>query len=211
LEYDYYPATADSPDAVQVLVLMHGRGANRHDLAGLRGPLPSDWHLVLPDAPHPGAPWGYGPGRAWYRFLGEDRPELESLQASMSELDSLLDALPARVGGSIEHLVVGGFSQGGTTGHSYALTRPDRVSGVLNFSGFLASNVPVSPESVSGKRFFWGHGMDDPAIPFALAVRGRAALRAAGADVEARDYGIGHWIDEGELRDATSWLGQFIN
>jgi phospholipase/carboxylesterase len=188
---------------------MHGRGANRHDLAGLRESLPSDWHLVLPDAPHSGAQWGYGPGRAWYRFMGEDRPEMESLSVSMDALDGLIEGLAARVGGTVSRLVVGGFSQGGTVGHGYALTRPDRVAGVLNFSGFLPSTVPLSPNVVEGTRFFWGHGVDDASIPFALADRGRAALRSAGAQLEARDYAIGHWIDEDELRDAGLWLSGF--
>ena len=209
MEYDYYPATSVTPGAGRVLVLMHGRGANRHDLAGLRGALPSDWHLVLPDAPHAGAPWGYGPGRAWYRFLGEDRPDPESLSASLAALDGLIEGLPARVGGSLSTLVMGGFSQGGTVGHGYALTRGDRVAGVLNFSGFLPSGVTVDAGAVSGKRFFWGHGLSDPAIPFSLAVKGRATLRGAGADLEARDYPIGHWIDDAELRDAGSWLDGF--
>ncbi|NIQ58758.1 MAG: hypothetical protein GWN71_36930, partial [Gammaproteobacteria bacterium] len=52
-----------------MLVLLHGRGADERDLSGLRAHLPPGLGLVLPRAPFPGAPWGYGPGWACYRFL----------------------------------------------------------------------------------------------------------------------------------------------
>ncbi|HEV2736197.1 MAG TPA: hypothetical protein VGV85_15215, partial [Longimicrobiaceae bacterium] len=77
------------------------------------------------------------------------------------------------------------------------------------FSGFLADHPTVSatPATVKGTRIFWGHGTDDPQIPIGLAVEGRAALRAAGADLEARDYRMGHSIEAEELADAVRWAG----
>ena len=53
---------------------------------------------------------------------------------------------------------------------------------------------------------FWGHGRHDGSIPFAWGEAGRAALRAAGAQVTARDYPIGHGISPAELRDLAGWL-----
>jgi phospholipase/carboxylesterase len=62
-------------DGAPLLVLLHGRGADRFDLLEL-GPLLAPGAVVVtPQAPFPGLPWGYGPGWAWYRFLGRDRPE----------------------------------------------------------------------------------------------------------------------------------------
>jgi phospholipase/carboxylesterase len=211
LSYDYWrpdlPTPAGAP--VRVLILMHGRGASRKDFAPLQKRLPRAWHVVVPDAPHPGLQWDYGSGFAWYRFLGEDRPDGASLAVSLASLDALAARLPAIVGAEPTHVVVGGFSQGGTMGHAYALTRPGAARGVLNFSGFLPSTIALSPEAIRDTRFFWGHGLQDPSIPFPLAAKGRAALRAAGAELEARDYAIGHWIDPDELRDASIWLSAF--
>ena len=45
-------------------------------------------------------------------------------------------------------------------------------------------------------------------VPFELAVQGRASLTAAGADLEARDYEIGHWIDAAEIIDMVEWARQ---
>lgn len=213
LEYDYVEARGASAvhktARVPVLILMHGRGANRQDLAPLVRSLPNDWHVVLPDAPHAGAAWGYGPGRAWYRFMGDDRPEQESLDASLGALDALIASLPSIIGAAPTHLVLGGFSQGGTMGNAYVFTgaeRAKRVAGVLNFSGFLPSTVDVTKEAASSARFFWAHGTQDSSIPFAFATKGRAALAGIGADVEAHDYDIGHWIDPEELLDASAWM-----
>jgi phospholipase/carboxylesterase len=208
LEYDYI-APRSAGARVPVLILMHGRGANRQDLAAVASRLPSEFHVILPDALHPGAPWGYGPGRAWYRFMGEDRPEGESINASLVALDELIERIPSIISASPTQLVLGGFSQGGTMGNAYVFTgaeRARRVAGVLNFSGFLPSTVDVTSEAAAQTRFFWAHGTQDPSIPFSLAVKGRAALAAVGAKLEAHDYDIGHWIDPLELRDASAWL-----
>jgi phospholipase/carboxylesterase len=195
-------------DGAPVAILLHGRGSHRGDLQGLRPGLPAGTMVVTPQAPHPGAPWGYGPGWAWYRYLREDRVDAETLRQSLEALDGFLDTLeeilPVKPGPTF----LGGFSQGGTTSLAYALTRPGRVQGILNFSGFLVDDptIPLTPEATGGLRVFWGHGTGDPAIPFPLGERGRERLRAAGADLTTGDYPIGHWIDAAELDDARRWM-----
>lgn len=195
-------------EGATLVVLLHGRGSDEQDLLGLAGHLPQGTLLVAPRAPFPGAPWGYGPGWAWYRYQGEDRPEPESFEQSQRELAELLQALPGELPVRPGRVVLGGFSQGGTMSLGYALRNPGAVDGVLNFSGFLPSHPTVrpAPDSVRGTRFWWGHGRADPNIPFALAERGRAALLGAGADLAAHDYAIGHWIAPEELQDAVGWM-----
>jgi len=164
--------------------------------------------VVTPQGPHPGAPWGYGPGWAWYRYAGEDRVEGATLGESLSALDRFLETLPSLLPVAPGPVFLGGFSQGGTTSVAYALTRPGSVAGVLNFSGFLVDDplVPVNPEAVGDTPIFWGHGIGDPNIPHALAERGRSRLLEVGAHLDARDYRIGHWIDPQELADAGGWM-----
>jgi phospholipase/carboxylesterase len=207
LEFEsYIPEHAE--DGTPVIVLLHGRGSNRADLMRLQPHLPAEAIVVAPEAPFPGTPWGYGPGSAWYRFLGRDRPEPESFEEGQRELDSFLQALPEHLPVQPGPLILGGFSQGGTMSLAYALRNPGRVALVLNFSGFLADHpsVAATPATVDGTRIFWGHGTADSSIPFELAREGRAELANAGADLEARDYPIGHWIDPVELEDAVEWI-----
>lgn len=190
------------------LVLLHGRGANESDLAPLGRELAEGSALVLPRAPHPGAPWGYGPGWAWYRYEGEDRPEVESFRTSQEALSELLTGLPDVLGYTPGRVVLGGFSQGGTMSLGFALQNPGVIRHVMVFSGFLPDHpdITTTPETVAGSDFWWGHGTQDPAVYHQLAVRGRSALRGAGADLEARDYPMGHGISPQELEDASEWL-----
>jgi phospholipase/carboxylesterase len=201
----------DSPqaaDGTPVLVLMHGRGADPSDLAPLRGVLPDRLALVLPRAPHSGLPWGYGPGWAWYRYEGGTRPEPDSFRVSQGALDGLIGDLPGVLGYRPGPVVVGGFSQGGTMALGHALRNPGVVPAVLVFSGFLPDHPDVSAtaETVEGTAFWWGHGIADPAVVHGWAVAGRSALVEAGADLEARDYPIGHAISPDEIHDAVTWL-----
>ena len=190
------------------LVLLHGRGSNMFDLHQFARMLPEGWNLVSPQAPFPGAPWGYGPGWAWYRYLAQDRVDESTLARSLEELEALLEDLPGILGTDPGPLVLGGFSQGGTTATAYALTHPGTVPMVLNFSGFVvdAAGVPVTRSAVEGTRFFWGHGRMDPAIPFPLAEKGRARLLEAGADLQIFDHLSGHTITAEELDAAIQWI-----
>lgn len=202
----------DVQDGAPLVVLLHGRGSDRHDLLGLAPRLAPGAVVVTPEAPFSGLPWGYGPGWAWYQFLGGNRPEPESFEKSQTVLGEFLagirEKLPVRTG----TLALGGFSQGGTMSVAHALRNPGTVPLVLCFSGFLADHptVRAEPATVAGTRFFWGHGTMDPAIPFALGEEGRAALRASGATLETRDYPIGHGISPEEAADARRWLERTV-
>lgn len=195
-------------DGRPVVILMHGRGADLTDLTPLRRAFPDEMTIVFPRAPHPGAPWGYGPGWAWYRYEGGDRPEPESFRLAQAALDGLVSGLPELLGFEPGSVVAGGFSQGGTMALGHALQNPGAVAAVLNFSGFVPSHpdVEVTPEAVGETAFWWGHGTRDPAVPYQLAVRGREALREVGARIEAQDYPMGHAISPEELDDAITWL-----
>lgn len=199
------PETGDGATAA---VLLHGRGSHRGDLQALRPHLPDAWTLVTPQAPHPGHPWGYGPGWAWYRYLAEDRVEEAGLGWTLGALDRFLDRLPQALGFRPGRLVLGGFSQGGTASMTYAVTRPGRVHGVLNLSGFLPDSRLVSADALAALEtpVFWGHGTRDPNIPHHLAVKGRSRLAEAGVALTARDYDIGHWIDPQEVADAVAFV-----
>ncbi|HEX6371062.1 MAG TPA: alpha/beta fold hydrolase [Longimicrobium sp.] len=198
----------EARDGAPLVVLLHGRGTDRFDLLNLAPLLAPGAVVVTPEAPHSGTPWGYGPGWAWYRYLGGNTPEPQSFEQSQQALAEFLAALPARLPVRTGPVVLGGFSQGGTMSVGYALRNPGAVPLAMCLSGFLADHptVRATPDSVRGTRFFWGHGTMDPAIPFAMGEQGRAALRAAGAELETRDYPMGHGISPDEARDVREWM-----
>jgi phospholipase/carboxylesterase len=200
-------------DTGPVLVLLHGRGSDERDLLPIGRMLHPDATTVSVRAPFPAAPWGYGPGYAWYRFLGGTTPEPESFGGGQDALVAFIDSLPALLGRTGFPIVLGGFSQGGTSSLAFMMRNPGRVRGVLVFSGFLADHpsVEVTPVRVRDTPIFWGHGTADTAVPFAVAQAGWAELEAAGARIETHTYrGMAHSINEAELRDAASWLNALL-
>ena len=116
--------------------------------------------------------------------------------------------LPAQLGLQPGRVVLGGFSQGATTSLAWALANPTRVSDVLVFSGFLVASPPILARGKAAPdiRAFWGHGTRDPSIPLVMADRGRQRLLEAGADLETKNYEIGHWIAPEEISDAMAFL-----
>lgn len=198
----------EAADGATVAVLLHGRGSHRGDLQALRPHLPEGWVLVTPQAPHPGHPWGYGPGWAWYRYLSDDRVEEKGLKLSLAALDAFLNELPTLLRLRPGRVILGGFSQGGTVSLAYTLAHPRAADAALVFSGFLAATPSLSDEALAAARtpVFWGHGTRDANIPLALAQGGRERLATAGVTVAARDYDIGHWIDPAEVADAVAFV-----
>ncbi len=207
LEYDLsLPKGTRVADTVAVL--LHGRGSHKGDLQGLAPLLPSNWALVTPQAPFVGAPWGYGPGWAWYRHAGENRLIEDTLTSSMASLDDFLRALPELLEFTPKSLILGGFSQGGTTSLSYAMTRPGVVDAVWNFSGFVHAGLtlPSGERAKTATPIFWGHGRQDTVIPHSIAVSGQKALTEAGVSFTDAVYDIGHWIVDDEVKRALEFV-----
>jgi len=140
--------------------------------------------------------------------VAEDRVEEGGLTWSLEALDRFMAGLSGLVGFRPGPVVLGGFSQGGTTSLAYAFTRPGSVAAALNFSGFLPDS-PVLPADALGPDatpVFWGHGTRDPNIPHRLADKGRDLLHRSGTPLTVGDYDIGHWIDPSEVADAVAFV-----
>lgn len=178
------------------------------DLQGLKSHLPSHLVLVTPRAPFPAAPWGYGPGWAWYQYAGEDGVVRETLEESQACLHDFLKGLPERLPHAPGPLVMGGFSQGGTMALRWALEHPGSAAGVVMLSGFVVAEPPLSGSLEASRELpiLWSHGMRDPAIPFGLGERGRRALKEAGLVVTEVDHPGGHWIPPEALELLPDWL-----
>jgi phospholipase/carboxylesterase len=205
----HYLTETGAPEG-PVLVLLHGRGSDERDLVPLGKLLSPAATVVAPRAPFPAAPWGYGEGWAWYRFIAGTTPEPGSFEAGQEKLAEFLRDLPAALGRAGAPLIVGGFSQGGTSSLAWALRHPGKAAGVLVFSGFVADHpsVRITTDNAGAQPVWWGHGTADPAIPFAYAEAGWATLTAAGARLDAHRFeGMGHTIS----REAVDRAAAFVS
>lgn len=192
-----------------LLVLLHGRGADERDLVTLGRMLHPGATTIAPRAPFAGAQWGYGGGFAWYRYLHDTTPEIESFREGQAQLAAFLTWIPGHLGRAGAPLAVGGFSQGGTSVLAWALGNPGAAKAALIFSGFMPDHpdVVVTPAAVGRTPFWWSHGTLDGAIPYEFAEAGWQTLRAAGADLTSfTDQGTGHTISREALAGAASLL-----
>jgi phospholipase/carboxylesterase len=137
---------------------------------------------------------------------------VESLAESLRAMEVFLERLPETLGFRPGPVVLGGFSQGGTTSLAYALTHPGAVAGVAVLSGFLANpgDPDPLPADLGETPLFWGHGIHDPAVPFLLAREGRRRIREAGGRLTTKDYPMGHWVVPEEMADLKVWLEQSV-
>jgi phospholipase/carboxylesterase len=183
------------------LLLLHGRGADERDLLGLSAALDPRLLCVSVRAPlrAPGLP-----GYEWHGSLRTGTPEPVSMLQSLQRLRRLLVDLPSAYPADPARLFVLGFSQGAAMALALSAAEPASVAGTLALSGFWPQVARA--EALRGKRAFVAHGDADPVLPPAFGRAIRDALAAAGAEVDYREYPMGHQIVPAELGDIHAWL-----
>ena len=188
-------------------MLLHGRGADEHDLAPLAEALDPERRLV---AALPRGPLSLPPGGAhWYAVQRIGYPDPGTFCATYSLLASWLDELPALTGVPLERTVLGGFSQGAVMAFATGLdaARP-APAGVLALAGFIPNveALELDLESRAGMPVAIGHGTHDPVIGVEWGRSARDRLESAGAAVTYRESPIGHSIDPGSLTELAGWV-----
>jgi phospholipase/carboxylesterase len=173
------------------LVVLHGWGADAHDLLEL-GPL-----LVGPEVEVVAlqAPWPHpaGMGRQWYNLQQPNWPELPGARAALKQ--RLLD-LSREV--ALENTILLGFSQGAAMVLDVG-TLAEGLDGKVCAALVGCSGYPHpgwDPQTPHKTKVLLTHGEQDPVVPFAASQALQEELQAAGHGVELLGFSGGHTIDE---------------
>ncbi len=200
---------ASGGPARQLVVLLHGVGADGNDLVGLAPHLARalpEAEFLAPDAPFPCdmAPFG----RQWFSL--QDRSEAavsEGVRRAAPLLDAFLDEALAARGLADDDLALLGFSQGTMMALHVALRRPRACAGVVGYSGRLAGADALAAEIRARPPVLLVHGAADEVVPASSLEGAAAALRAAGVSVRtALRPGLGHAIDAEGLASGIAFL-----
>ena len=202
------PADGD-PDGI--LVLLHGRGADEHDLVPLLDGLDPERRLL---GFTPRAPLALPPGGAhWYVTRELGYPDPGTFSETFALLTAWFDALPEQTGVPLSRTVIGGFSQGCVMSYALGLMRGRPTpAGIIALSGFIPTVPGYELELASrdGLPVAIGHGTLDPVIGVEYGRAARDRLAAGGLDVVYRETPIPHTIDEGTVRQLQGWLAERI-
>ena len=187
-----------------LVVLLHGRGANESDIAGLADELPGGLAYAAVRAPI-----AEGGGYAWFANRGIGRPVAESLAATMAWFRQWLDeAAPT---GERRPVVLVGFSGGAAFAGGLILDDPARYAGAAVLYGTLPfdAGVPTTPGRLSGVPILVAQGEADTVIPRELLDRTWSYLHSdAGAVVTGIRAAGGHGIAPEVLDGLRTWLRQ---
>jgi phospholipase/carboxylesterase len=195
------------------LVLLHGRGADEHDLQPVLDALDPERRLVglTPGAPLPGPP-GAG-GRWWYMVPRVGFPEPATFHATYGQLTGFLDGWLAERAIDWADTIIGGFSMGCVMSYATGLGPGRPVpAGILAMSGFIPTVEGWEPELESRRDLpvFITHGTRDPVISVEFGRDARARLEAAGLPVGYHEHGGAHHLDPRTIPLMTDWVAERI-
>jgi len=192
-----------------ILVLLHGLGADEHDLMGLAPELDPRLLIVCIQAP---LEYGNG-GYAWFDVQWDADGIKVAPEQALASRDLLIDtlrSLPEALGVEPCKVLLGGFSQGAMMSLGVALSEPDLISGVLLMSGrILPEFVPEEVlEATRELPFCVQHGTNDGVLSVQGSRQIRDLLEKSGCAVTYKEYPMAHEISSRSLADARDWISE---
>jgi phospholipase/carboxylesterase len=209
-----------SGSARQLVVFLHGYGADGNDLIEIG----RAWQQYLPQAafasPHAPEPCGQAPvGRQWFGLTFRDPNERwRGVTQAAPGLERFLDAELRRHELPPAALALVGFSQGTMMALHVGLRRAVSPAAIVGYSGLLVlppdNNVEAfAAEIKSRPPVLLVHGDQDDLIPPQALFQATQGLSAIGVPVEWHlSAGVGHGIDAEGLRHGGEFLARrFLN
>lgn len=200
-------------NAQQLVILLHGVGANGADLISLAPELADalpDAHFISPDAPFPCdmAPFGY----QWFSLLDRSAESMiAGVQKAAPIVNRFIDEQLERFALKESQLAVIGFSQGTMTGLFTCMRRPKPCAAIIGYSGALIGENILREEITARPPVCLIHGDADPVVPFAAMGHAESVLAECGVTVEAHARpGLVHGIDAEGLDIARKFLQKYL-
>jgi phospholipase/carboxylesterase len=190
-----------SGKATQMVMFLHGYGANGEDLLGIG----EEWARELPDAvfvapnapdPCEGNPMGY----QWFSIREVDGKAFERdklVEKVAPVLDAYIDEQLQKWGIAENQLAVVGFSQGAMMAMYTMPRRKTACAGVIGYSGILLDAAGLSAPGIVKMPVLAIHGDADTIVPPKYLADVQSAFSGAGFDVETvMRPGLAHGIDQ---------------
>ncbi|OBJ53131.1 hypothetical protein A9W95_18890 [Mycobacterium sp. 1423905.2] len=184
----YVPSGYRLTTAAPLAVLLHGAGGNaRGGIDPFLGFADGCGVLLL--APESTA-------STWDVIVGSFGPDVRLVNSALSHVFTHYAV-------DVNHVAIGGFSDGASYALSLGLTNGDLFTHVIAFSpGFAAPGDTVGRPAV-----FIAHGTHDQVLPIDMTSRRlRPRLERAGYDVAYQEFSGGHLVPAERARSALDWF-----
>jgi phospholipase/carboxylesterase len=185
----------------RVLLLLHGTGADEHDLLNLGRVLDPNASLLSPRGMHLEA----GMNRFFERYPDGTFNE-DSIDTAVEELASFVSAATQHYDLVGKELIAAGFSNGANTASALLVRRPEVLDGAVLFGSTKPYQNPVQAD-LSGKRIWLANGDLDFYAPVSTSENWVALLTRFGATVSWLRHPGGHQISSAHVAQIAKELG----
>ena len=187
--------------ASRTLLLLHGSGADEHDLLSLGRELDPLANILSPR----GAVSQQGMTR-FFEYEPDFTPSRESLMREVGKLAEFLELASARYDFQLTSVVTVGFSNGSHAGGALLLLRPDLMQTLVAFGTTQVLPDLEQESDLRGKHVFIANGQQDHYSPQAKTVAMIDQLESYGAEVTLLMHPGGHQISGDHVRFIASEL-----
>ena len=209
-----YTYPAPSGVVKQLVIFLHGLGADGQDLIGMADELSDhllDTAFISPDAPFACDMAPYG--RQWFSLQSRAEADLErEVKKAEPILNAYIDEALKKFDLPISKVALVGFSQGTMTSLYTALRRETSVAAIVGFSGAMVAAAKLPREAKAKPPICLIHGDADPVVPFGAMEIAERALKAADISVETHARpNLPHGIDSEGLDIAAKFLQKSLD
>lgn len=188
------PGGRPESDRLPLVVVMHGRGADANDLAGIAPALdgPGGYRFVFPNAPRPFEAYpGMSFGFTWFDGWPPSEATIaESRRLVLEFLEAVTRRFPTPEG----KIILSGFSQGALMALDAGLRTDTKIAGIVAMSGGIYEASLPDLTSKKDLPILIVHGTADDVIPLPAARRARQVLERSGLSPEYSEFPMGHHV-----------------
>ena len=184
----------------RTLLLLHGTGADEHDLLGLARALDLEASVLSPRGMHLES----GMNRFFERYPDGSFNEA-SIDQGVAELSEFIEAAIFEYELDRSNIFGAGFSNGANTAAALLIKHPALLSGAALF-GSTKPYRAVDDINLKGKHIWLANGDQDPYAPVQVSEAWVQELHSFGADIKWLRHPGGHQISQSHVTEIANAL-----
>lgn len=211
LPHVWRPSPGGDVAGNRTILLLHGTGADEHDLIGLGKALDPNANLLSPRGQVRAELPPYGDGMIrWFMRHEDGTFDEDGIRMACGQLSTFVEWASGQYGFDLSNVWVAGFSNGANASGALLLLHPKLIRGVMAFGttkSFIDTEVACGGlPDLNGKHVWICNGALDGYSPAERTASMVAEFESLGATVSLRVHGGGHTISHEHVREVADEL-----